>query len=123
MRSAESLSDKHTRLARRFLDDARREISGGDTAQGGEKLWGAASHALKAYCASRNIPHARYAHRRQAVRELAERLGNPSLRPFFRIAEACHANFYNDWMEQEELEEDLQYIEEFVAIVLSQRAE
>ena len=91
-------------------------------------MWGAAGHALKACCASHNIPHARYAHRRQAVRELAERLGNPSLRPFFRIAEACHANFYNDWMEQEELEEDLQYedlqyIEEFVAIVLSQKAE
>ena len=122
MQSAESLSGKHTRLAHRFLDDARREIAGGDTAQGGEKLWGAASHALKAYCASRNIPHAGYAHRRQAVRELAERLGNPSLRLLFRIAEACHANFYNDWMEREELEEDLQYIEEFVIIVLSQKA-
>ena len=123
MQSAESLSGKHTRLARQFLDDARREIAGGDTAQGGEKLWGAASHALKAYCASRNIPHAKYAHRRQAVRELEGRLANPSLWLSFRVAEACHANFYNDWMEQEELEEDLQYIEEFVAIVLSQKAE
>ena len=122
MQRTESLAGKHTRLARQFMDDARREIAGGDTTQGGEKLWGAASHALKAYCASRGLPHGKYAHRRQAVRELGERLGNPSLWAFFRMAEACHANFYNDWMEQEELEDDLMYIEQLVNIILSEKA-
>ena len=123
MQSIESLPDKHTRLARQMMDDARREIAGGDLTQGGEKLWGATSHALKAYCASRGIPHGKYAHRRQAVQELGETLANPSLRHIFRRAEACHANFYNDWMEREELEDDLHYIEELVNVVLSQKAE
>ena len=123
MQSAESLPDKHTRLAYQMLDNARTEIAAGDTVQGGEKLWGAASHAIKSYCASVGTPHSRYAQRRQAIRDLADRLGNPSLREHFGIALSCHANFYNDWLEQEDLAEYVVYIEELVNIVLSQRAE
>ena len=123
MRGIESVADKHTRLARQFMDDARREIAVGDLAQGGEKLWGAASHAIRAYCASRGLPHARCAQRRQAVRDLADRLGNPSLREHFRIAESCHANFCNDWMEQENLVEDTLYVEELVNVVLGEKGE
>ena len=123
MQSNESLPGKHTRLAYKMLDDARTEIAAGDTVQGGEKLWGAASHAIKAYCASLGTPHSRYARRRQAIRDLADRLGNPSLREHFAIALSCHANFYNDWLEQEDLAEYMGYIEELVNIVLSQKAE
>ena len=123
MQSIESLPDKHTRLAYRMMDDARREIADGDTVQGGEKLWGAASHAIKAYCASRSIPHDKYAQRRQAVRDIGIRLGNPSLREHLGIALSCHANFYNDWLEQEELDDYLVYVEDLVNIVLSQKAE
>lgn len=123
MQSTESLPDKHTRLAYQMLEDARTEIAAGDTVQGGEKLWGAASHAIKAYCASLGTPHNRYAQRRQAVRDLADRLDNPSPREHFGIALSCHANFYNDWLEQEDLAEYVGYIEELVYIVLSHKAE
>ena len=57
MQRAKSEQEKHTRLARQLMEDARREIAAGDTVQGGEKLWGATNHALKAYCASHNLPH------------------------------------------------------------------
>ena len=132
MRMTESLPGKHARLARQLIDDARHEIAGGDSIQGSEKLWGAVSHALKAYCASHGLPvgatlvvaQGRREARpyRQAVRELGERLGNPSVWQIFRMAESCHANFYNDWMELEELEDDLPHIEELVNIVLGQMA-
>ena len=115
--------DKHTRLAYQMLEDPRTEIAAGDTVQGGEKLWGAASYAIKSYCASLGPPHSRYAERRPSVRDLAGRLDNPSLREHFGIALSCHANFYNDWLEQEDLAENVDYIEELVSIVLSQRAE
>ena len=123
MRMTESLSEKHTRLARQLLDDARGEIAAGDLVQGAEKLWGATSHALKAYCASYGIPHAKYSHRRRAAFDLATRLDNPSIRLAFGYATSCHANFYNDWMEQEDLDDYLPDIEELVNIILGERAD
>ena len=123
MQTNESTSEKHTRLAHQLLDDAKREIAAGDLVQGSEKLWGATSQALKAYCASRGSPHSKYAHRRHALFEMAERLNNPFLRTAFGVAESCHANFYNDWMEQEHLDGYLPDIEELVAIILRAREE
>ena len=119
MQTNESTSEKHTRLALQLLDDAKREIAAGDLVQGSEKLWGATSQALKAYCASRGLPHSKYAHRRRAAFELAVELNNPFVRITFGIAESCHANFYNDWMEQEHLDGYLPDIEELVKTVLS----
>ncbi len=123
MQRTEFETDKHTRLARQLMEDARSEIAAGDTVQGGEKLWGATQHALRAYCASHDLPHGKYAHRRRAVIDLAEQLGNPFVRATFAMAESCHGNFYNDWLEQEHLDRYLPDIEELVNIVLGQKAE
>ena len=119
----ESTSEKHTRLANQLLDDAEREIAAGDLVQGAEKLWGATSQALKAYCASRGLPHSKYAHRRRAVLDLATQQNNPFIRSTFGVAESCHANFYNDWMEQEHLDTYLPDVKELVRIILDARAE
>ncbi len=118
----ESLTEKHTRLARETLDDAEREIEAGDLPQAAEKLWGATSHALKAYCASHNLPHGKYQQRRHALMELVAQSGNPFLRAAFNVAQSCHANFYNDWMEREDLDNCLPDIRELVRIVLDARA-
>ena len=96
MQANESLTEKHTRLARQMLDNAEWEIAAGDLTQGAEKLWGATSQSLKAYCASHGLPHGKYEHRRRAVLDLATRMYNPSIQLAFGVAQACHANFYND---------------------------
>ena len=122
MQGQESLTEKHTRLAYRLLADAEHEIAAGDTVQGSEKLWGATSQALKAYCASHGLPHDKYGHRRQAVLELAISQSDPSIRLAFNTARACHANFYNDWMEQEDLDSSMPDIQHLVETILSAKA-
>ena len=122
MTADESTADKHTRLAEQLLADARREIADGDLVQGSEKLWGATSQAIKAYCASRRLPHGKYAQRRHAVFQLADDLNNPFVRVTFGVAESCHANFYNDWMEQEHLDGYLPDIEALVNIILDAKS-
>ena len=123
MQRTESEIEKHTRLARQLLEDSRREIAAGDTVQGGEKLWGATNHALKAYCASYNLPHGRTNHRRRAFFGIARQLNSQFLDAAYAVAESCHGNFYNDWLEQEQLDRYLPVIEELVNIVLDQKAE
>ena len=124
MQTNESTSEKHTRLANQLLADAKREIAAGDLVQGSEKLWGATSQALKAYCASRGLPHSKYAHRRLALFEMADQLSNPFIRTAFGVAQSCHANFLQRLDEQEEhLDGYLPDIEELVTIILSARSE
>ena len=120
---AETLVEKHSRLAWKTLADAEREIQAGDYPQAAEKLWGAASHAMKAYCASHGLPHSKYQHRRRAMMGLAEESGNAVFRAGLNIAESCHSNFYNDWMERENLDSCLPDIQEFVHIVLESRGD
>ena len=116
---ADAVDELHTELwfwqsAMGYTDSA--------TVQGGEKLWGATSQALKAYCASHGLPHNRYAHRRRALLDLAERTGDGFLPMAFGTAESCHANFYNDWMDQEHLETYLPGIQRLVRQLLDVRA-
>ena len=121
MQISESLIEKHTRLALKMMEDAQQEIAAGDLTQGGEKLWGATSQALKAYCERHGLPHGRYHHRRQALLDLAERLDNPFIRATFGLAQACHGNFYNDSLEQEDLDTYLPDIRELVRVILEAR--
>ncbi|MYC31845.1 MAG: hypothetical protein F4X64_01560 [Chloroflexi bacterium] len=122
MNPEESQTEKHTRLAEKLMRDASREIAEGELVQGSEKLWGAASQALKAYCASRGIPHGKYAQRRHAALELSDEREDDSIRLAFKLAESCHANFYNDWMEQEDLDSHVADIRTFVEKILDARA-
>lgn len=117
-----TIIEKHTDLALKMLEDAQREIQEGDLPQGGEKLWGATSQALRAYCESHGLPHGRYHHRRRAVLDLAEAQGAPFIRATFGIAQACHGNFNNDSIEQEDMETYLPDIRELVRTILDARA-
>ena len=123
MASTETPTQKHTRLALKFLQDAKQEIAAGELVQGSEKLWGATSQALKAYCASRGMPHSKYAQRRRAALQLADEYDDASIRSGFSIALSCHANFYNDWMEPEDLDLCLPDIETLVNKLLDARVE
>ena len=109
----------NARIARQFLDDADREFAAGDLLQASEKLWGAASHALKAVCRQRGWRHAKYAHRRDAAQRLAAELNDPTVFACFKIAQSCHANFYNDWMYAEDVDTSRAYIRELVDKILN----
>ena len=117
-RETETRRQKHARLARQLLDQADHELLAGDLLQSSEKLWGATSHALKAFCESRGWRHSKYGHRQEAVKRLAAERADESISLSFKIAEACHANFYNDWLTAEELEENRESIHKLIATIL-----
>ena len=77
----------------------------------------------QAYCASWGLPHSRYAHRRRALLDLADRTGDRFLPMAFGTAESCHANCYNDWMDQEHLETYLPGIQRLVLLLDAQASD
>ena len=121
MNARETPTEKHTRLAEKLMHDASREIAEGELVQGSEKLWGAASQALQAYCSNHGMRHGKYAQRRHAALALADERGDDSIRLAFDLAESCHANFYHDWMEQEDLDSHVADLRTFVEKILNAR--
>ncbi len=116
----ETHQQKHTRLAWQLLNQADHEIMAGDLLQSSEKLWGATSHALKAFCESRGWRHSKYAQRHHAVKQLAKEKDDDRIHLAFKVAESCHANFYNDWMEFQDVDENRVIVRRLVEKILAE---
>ena len=118
--ATETHRQKHARLALQLLAQADHEMLAGDLLQSSEKLWGATSHALKAFCESRGWRHSKYAQRDYAVKQLAaEKPDDESIIPAFKVAESCHANFYNDWMEIKDVDENRVIVRRLVEKIIA----
>ena len=106
--------EEHLRTAREFLQHSDREFEAGENLQGSEKLWGAASHSVLAVAKRRGWRFGKSASRRIAVRRLTEEYDDPTLDLGYAVAELFHANFYNDFMEDEAIEMDRPMVHRFV---------
>ena len=104
MQDRETQAQKHTRIARNFLEAADRFFEQGDFVQTSEKLWGATSHAAKVLCIRRRWRHSKYGRIREAISRLAQETGDESIMDGYLIAYSHHLNFYTDAMEAEEID-------------------
>ena len=107
-------TQRHVETAQGFLEAADRELAAGDVLQGSEKLWGAAAHAVMSVARERGWDHGRHGAMKAAVRRLAEESGNRMLIAGFTAARALHANFYHDFMEDDDVEDARLLVRDFV---------
>ena len=89
--------DEHTQISRRFLEHARIELAQGDRLQAGEKVWGAAAHALKAVGKQRGWNHDKHSH----IFDIGEHLGREFDKEelfdrYLARADYVHRNFYEN---------------------------
>ena len=109
----------YARQARIFLEQSDHEFAKGDVLQASEKLWGATSHAIKAVAEQRGWDHGKNSHRRLVVRRLAEEYEEFWLRAGYAAAEQFHANFYNNFMEDDAIEDYRPIVHELVERLLN----
>ena len=109
----------HARVARAFLEAASRELEAGDELQASEKMWGAASHAVRAVIRARGWPNGKTRDLDNAVSRLADEYGKPHLNnEFFHFRNHLHSNFYHGFMEMPDLQNALVLVQAFVDDVL-----
>ena len=89
--------DEHTQISRQFLEHARVELAQGDRLQAGEKVWGAAAHALKAVGKQRGWNHDKHSH----IFDIGEHLGREFDKEelfdrYLARADYVHRNFYEN---------------------------
>ena len=111
--------DEHLRTALLFLEHSDREFAAGDELQGSEKLWGAASQSVMAFCKQRDWNFGKSNARKAAVQRLADEYGEPLLVSDFSVADKFHANFYHNFMEDEDIQRDRALVHRFVRRVVS----
>ena len=87
----------------RYLADADRLREAGDYSQASEKYWGATAEIIKAIAEKRGWDHSSHRDIRTALRRLAQETGDEDMRRLFSIMESLHANFYENWMDAEDL--------------------
>ena len=109
------------RPARAFLEASDREFEDGDELQASEKLWGAATHALRAVIQPEGQSNGRHQDLRVAAERLATERGDPIIRLGFEVAEKFHANFYHGFMEDFQVASGRQAVREFVERILPDR--
>ena len=105
---------------RRFLNQAREELSRDDLRQASEKGWGATVQLLKAYADERGLEHDRHAKLFGVVSRLvAEANDDDSLRTYFNEARGLHENFYEGGFTFREVSSSLEQVSRFVEKVES----
>lgn len=87
-------------LFRKYSREAKALARKGDRVQASEKYWGATAELLKIVAESRDWPHHRHRDLLVVVSRLYGETGDANLARDFDMAQALHANFYEDFMDE-----------------------
>ena len=112
------LTQEHVQTAHEFLEDADREFAAGDTLQGSEKMWGAASHAIIAVAQARGWQFGTHRVMINAARRVANEQDDDGLRAGLIAGQHFHSNFYHGHIEDEDIEPTAELVRYFVARML-----
>ncbi len=97
-----------------FLSQAWDELNKQDLCQASEKGWGAAAQMVKAVATTRGWRHDSHRQLLLSVKMLARESGNLDLWAPFGGAQMLHANFYDDFMDAEDVLAHLEHASSFV---------
>ena len=112
-------ASEHARIALAWLTVSDQEFAEGRRMQASEKLWGAAAHAILAVIMERGWRHGGHRDLVVTVRRLAEESGSEILHEKFDAARQFHANFYQDFLDDDEIAENRPLVHQFVPSILA----
>jgi hypothetical protein len=101
-------------LNAKYLEDADRLLEARDFSQASEKYWGAAVELVKVAAEQRGWRHSSHYDLRQAVSRLAQEARDTNILELFSIAESLHANFYKNFMNEEDVKHYSQNMDELI---------
>ena len=117
MQDTETLVHDHAKAAHRLLKEADYELGRTNIGLTSEKLWDAASHAIKALCVRRGWQHDEYEHLRDAIKLLREETGDESLDTGFAIA--YNGQLFVGSLEEEDVDADRPVVRKLVDKLLA----
>ena len=108
---------EYAQAALELLDEADREFARCNFGLTSEKLWEAASHAIKAVCVRRGWQHDEYDDFLKAVKRITEETGDKSLYSCFRIA--YNGQLFIGSLDEDDVDTDRPIVRELVDKMLA----
>lgn len=99
----------------KYLQEAEKLLEQGDYPQASEKFWGTVATAVKAVAATRRWRHSSHRDLRAAISRLSRETGDTQYLDLFSTAESLHANFYEGFLEPEDVRHYAQQTRRLVA--------
>ena len=109
-----TVSEEHLLTSRELLTKALEAVAQDDLLQASEMGWGAAAHMVKGLAEKRGWQHDGHRQQYQTVNRLAQETENSQLGVLFSVASALHSDFYENWMPQEMVSENLTQVRQFI---------
>ena len=107
-------TEYHSETATEFLIRARAYLAADDLLQASEKGWGAAARAVKAVAESRGWDHNSHHQLHRVIAQLVEETGDLELRRRFNAANTLHINFYDGFLNANDISANLEDVERLV---------
>ena len=111
----EELAEHYRALSEKYFEEAKDFLSKGDFVQTSEKLWGAASLAIKMTAAKRSLKLEKHGSLWSFVSKLSKESKDKDIVRFFGEASTLHRNFYENEMDKEAIEIISRDIEQLIA--------
>ena len=97
----DSETNKYVALSQWCIQQADEYLAQENNIQASEKGWGATAHALKAIAEERGWNHRNNGLIIDIAQQIADEQGQPDLFNLFGSAQALHINFYEDWLDSD----------------------
>ncbi len=108
-------SNDYFTISRQFVAHAREQLEQGDRLQASEKVWGAANYALKAVAIQRGWRHQGQRTIFAIANQLSEELQDPSYSAGLLNARAIHYNFYDNDLDEDDIDRGIESVANYVA--------
>lgn len=115
-------SEDYAAISHRFAAHARDELSRGNRLQASEKVWGAANYALKAVAVQRGWRHRGQRNVFAVADQLVAERNRPAFKQHLMMARAIHFNFYENDLDETDIEESINSVEQYIADLDAVRA-
>ena len=108
--------ERHIQISQRFIPHAEEWYEKGNMPEASEIAWDAAAHYLKSIAKRRGWQNRSHRDLFRVVRLLSDESDDPGeMRTMFRSMNGLHANFYEDWLDDEAVWDGIEDAKEFVA--------
>ena len=108
--------ERHREISAQFMDHAEDEFRKGDLLQASEKAWGAVAHFVHSVARQRGWEVGSHARLRTNVNRLIRQ--DPAhadhRRRLFRSLEAIHANFYQEFLDEDDVRDGIDDAKELI---------
>ena len=115
-------SEDYAAISHRFVAHARDELRHGNRLQASEKVWGAANYALKAVAVQRGWRHRGQRNVFAVADQLAAERNRPAFKEYLILARGIHYNFYENDLEEADIEDGINAVERYLADLDAVRA-